>query len=70
MNDKIKFIINLAVMLALIIVYTCNIARAYSVNIMFPPITVCDYSDQHKDDEKKEIRFKMVEMVMDLFKKY
>lgn len=68
MNDKIKFIINLFMLVVLITVYTCGIAQAYSINIMFPPVVVSDeaeYKDSNAD--KKEIRFMLVDLVKNLF---
>lgn len=69
MTDRIKFLINLAIMTALITAYTCNIAQAYSINIMFPPVTVCDRDDAALSGEKTEIRFMLADIVRNIFTK-
>ena len=56
----------------ILVAYSCCIARAYSINIMFPPVTVCETEHNECDDEKggdsqKEIRFMIAELIMDLF---
>lgn len=62
-------IIRTIAVVGVIVAYSCCIARAYSINIMFPPVTVCETEDDMHSGggSQKEIRFMIAELIMDLF---